>query len=84
MDIICILCFFLASEVIMQEIEMQSETGQKAQEILLRGEAIPEDMAAKMVEAKINSPEVAHHGNKNFFLYLNKYFICLFGTDYDM
>ena len=47
----------------MQEIEMQTETGQKAQEILLRGEAIPEEMAAKIIENKINSPEVAHHGN---------------------
>ncbi len=41
---------------------MQNEMGLKAQEILLRGEAIPEDMAAKMVEDKINSMEVAHHG----------------------
>lgn len=36
----------------------------KAQEILLRGEAIPEELAAKMLLEKINSPEVAHHGKK--------------------
>ena len=41
---------------------MQTEMGMKAQEILLRGEAIPEEMAAKFLEEKINSPEVAHHG----------------------
>lgn len=52
----------LATEVISQEIQIQSEIGIKAQEILLRGEAIPEEMAAKMLEDKINSPEVAHHG----------------------
>ena len=51
----------------MQEIELQTETGQKCQEILLRGEAIPEDVAAKIVENKINSPEVAHHGNFSTF-----------------
>ena len=41
---------------------MQTELGLKAQEVLLRGEAIPEDMAAAMIEEKVNSPEVAHHG----------------------
>lgn len=53
---------FSATDVIMQEIEMQTDNGLKAQEILLRGEAIPEDMAAKLIEQKINSQEVAHHG----------------------
>lgn len=52
----------VVAEIIMSEIELQTETGNKAQEILLRGEAIPEEMAAKIIEAKINSPEVAHHG----------------------
>lgn len=50
--------------------------GMKAQEILLRGEAIPEDMAAKFVESKINSPEVAHHGENlcccNCYILSNK------------
>ena len=53
---------FPATDVISQAIEMQTEMGLKAQEILLRGEAIPEEVAAKMIEDKINSPEVAHHG----------------------
>ena len=57
------LCFYCAAtDVISQEMEMQTEIGLKATEILLKGEAIPEEMAAKMVEAKINSEEVAHHG----------------------
>ena len=42
--------------------DMQSAAGLKVQEILLRGESVPEEMAAKMIEDKINSPEVLHHG----------------------
>lgn len=41
---------------------MDSETGKKCAEILNRGEAISEDMVLKMIEEKVNSPEVAHHG----------------------
>jgi hypothetical protein len=37
----------------------------QAQEILLRGEAIPEELAAKLLMEKINSPEVAHHGESS-------------------
>ena len=54
---------FAATDVITQAVELQTELGQKVQEILLRGEAIPEELAAKLIEDKINSPEVAHHGN---------------------
>jgi adenylate/nucleoside-diphosphate kinase len=36
--------------------------GKKAQDILLKGEALPEAMVAKMIDDKINSPEVQHHG----------------------
>ena len=53
---------FSATDVLSQAIELQTEMGLKAQEILLHGEAIPEEMAAKMIEDKINSPEVLHHG----------------------
>ena len=45
---------------------MLTEMGKKAQEILLRGEALPEDMVAKMIEEKIHSPEVAHRGQLYF------------------
>lgn len=41
---------------------MMTETGNKCQEILVRGEAIPEDMVIRMIEEKIHSPEVVHHG----------------------
>ena len=60
---------------------MQSDMGKKIQELLLRGEAIPEDMVITMIENKINSPEVAHHGRiitlSHIFLqikYLKYYF----------
>ena len=46
----------------MHHIEFQTETGVKMQEILQRGGAVPEEMVARMIEDKINSPEVAHHG----------------------
>ena len=55
---------FSAYDTIMENIECHTEMGAKAVEILLRGEAVSEEMAAKMVEDKINSPEVAHHGKK--------------------
>ncbi|ESO88925.1 hypothetical protein LOTGIDRAFT_62291, partial [Lottia gigantea] len=51
-----------ASELINQNIELQSDMGIKFTEILNRGEAIPESLVIKMIENKINSPEVAHHG----------------------
>ncbi|XP_033125059.1 adenylate kinase 9-like isoform X4 [Anneissia japonica] len=51
-----------ATDLILLHIELQTETGIKMQEILLKGEALPEAMVAKMIEDKINSPEVAHHG----------------------
>ena len=38
--------------------EMETEMGLKAREMLYRGEAVPEEMVAKMIEDKINSPEV--------------------------
>jgi adenylate/nucleoside-diphosphate kinase len=50
--------------LIAENIKLQNELGKKAQEILLKGGAIPEDMVAKMIDEKIKSPEVAHHGEK--------------------
>lgn len=50
---------------------MMTETGNKCQEILVRGEAIPEDMVIKMIEEKINSQEVTHHGR--FTILTQKY-----------
>lgn len=54
--------FYTGSEIINQGIELQTELGGNAQEILLRGEAIPEEVCAKVLLDKISSPEVAHHG----------------------
>lgn len=53
------------SEIINQGIELQTDLGANAQDILLRGEAIPEDVCAKVLLDKISSPEVAHHGKYN-------------------
>ncbi|KAL9969395.1 hypothetical protein ACROYT_G021608 [Oculina patagonica] len=50
------------SEIINQGIELQTELGANAQDILLRGEAIPEEVCAKVLVGKVSSPEVAHHG----------------------
>lgn len=51
-----------STDIILQNMELQTEIGQKCVEILHRGEAIPDDMVLKMIEDKVNSPEVAHHG----------------------
>nr|XP_006820033.1 PREDICTED: adenylate kinase 9-like [Saccoglossus kowalevskii] len=50
------------TELILQNMDLETDIGNKVSEILLRGEALPEEMVAKMIEEKINSPEVAHHG----------------------
>lgn len=39
-----------------------TELGIKAKEILIKGEAVPESLVAKMIDEKVNSPECAHHG----------------------
>ena len=36
--------------------------GKKAQDILIKGGAVPEQMVAKMIDIKVKSPEVEHHG----------------------
>jgi adenylate/nucleoside-diphosphate kinase len=56
-------CFRKATELIIQNIKQASELGKKASDILVRGEAVPETIVAKMIDEKVNSPEVAHHGN---------------------
>jgi len=51
-----------STDIILQNMELQTDMGLKCVEILHRGEAIPDDMVLKMIEDKVNSPEVAHHG----------------------
>ena len=55
--------FFQATELIKENIKLQNELGRKAQDILLKGGALPEEMVAKMIDEKIKSPECEHHGN---------------------
>jgi hypothetical protein len=38
-----------------------------ARDLLVRGEAVPDQMVARMLDIKMRSPEVAHHG-----LYIEK------------
>lgn len=45
--------------MILQNIEMETDMGKKAREMLYRGEAVAEEVVAKMIEDKINSPEVS-------------------------
>ncbi len=33
-----------------------------ARNLLVRGEAVPDQMIARMLDIKMRSPEVAHHG----------------------
>ncbi len=48
--------------MIAEAAQSQTEMGKNIQEMLLRGEAVSEELAAKLIEEKINSPEVLHHG----------------------
>lgn len=47
----------------------QTDLGIKAKALLLKGEAVPDSMVAQMINDKVNSPEVAHHGiNRSFYI----------------
>lgn len=61
-----------ATELILQNIDLQTDLGKKLQELLIKGGVIPEEMAARMIEEKINSPEVTHHGKAYRNLMLQK------------
>ena len=56
------LLYITATELLQQVIDMQTEFGMRCNEILMKGEAVPEEMVIKLIEDKVNSPEVAHHG----------------------
>lgn len=51
-----------ATELIKENIKLQSELGKKAQDILIKGGSVPEEVVAKMIDEKIKSNEVQHHG----------------------
>ena len=50
------------TDIIAQAMETKSKQGIIAQEILLKGESISDELVFAILEEKINSPEVAHHG----------------------
>ncbi|XP_067841406.1 adenylate kinase 9-like [Heptranchias perlo] len=51
--------------LIQQNIDENTETGQKFQEYLHRGESIYEELVMNLILDKLRSPEVAHHGEYN-------------------
>ena len=53
---------FQATDLIAENIKEQTEMGRKVHDLLLRGESVSDQMVAKMIDDKINSPECAHHG----------------------
>ncbi len=59
--------FLLVPDLITQNIKQKTEIGVHAREILIRGEAVPDQMIARMLDIKMRSPEAAHHG-----LYINR------------
>ncbi len=54
--------FVTAQAVISEAVESQTDTNQDLRDSLMRGEAVSEGVVLKLMEDKISSPEVAHHG----------------------
>lgn len=50
------------ADLIMTNVKQKTEIGVHARDLLVRGEAVPDQMVAKMLDVKMRSPEVAHHG----------------------
>ncbi|NXK97456.1 KAD9 kinase, partial [Formicarius rufipectus] len=56
-------CIFVeALEVIQTNINEETEYGLKCQELLFKGQSIPEALVTEMILQKLESPEVAHFG----------------------
>ncbi|NXK30955.1 KAD9 kinase, partial [Piprites chloris] len=56
-------CIFIeALEVIQANIREETEYGLKCQELLFKGDSIPEELVTEMILQKLESPEVAHFG----------------------
>ncbi|XP_009703675.1 PREDICTED: adenylate kinase 9 [Cariama cristata] len=56
-------CIFIeALELIQMNIHEETEYGLKCQELLFKGQSIPEELVTEMILKKIESPEVAHFG----------------------
>ena len=52
----------LVADLITSNIKQKTEIGMHARDLLIHGEAVPDQMIAKMLDIKMRSPEVAHHG----------------------
>jgi adenylate kinase family enzyme len=55
-------CFCSVPDLITSNIKQKTEIGMHARDLLVRGEAVPDQMVARMLDIKMRSPEVAHHG----------------------
>lgn len=53
----------LAADLITSNIKQKTELGMHARDLLTHGEAVPDQMIARMLDIKMRSPEVAHHGS---------------------
>ncbi|CAF2033300.1 unnamed protein product [Rotaria magnacalcarata] len=49
-------------DLITSNMKQKTEIGMHARELLVHGEAVPDQMIARMLDIKMRSPEVAHHG----------------------
>jgi len=54
--------FVNGSNSIAYSIELQTDLGKQAQEILQRGELLSEELSVKILEERLSSPEVSHYG----------------------
>ncbi|CAF1144837.1 unnamed protein product [Adineta ricciae] len=50
------------ADLITSNIKQKTELGLHARDLLIRGETVPDQMIARMLDIKMRSPEVAHHG----------------------
>ncbi len=67
-----------ATELIGENIKLKSDLGKRAQEILVKGGAVPDELVARMIDEKVNSKEVQHHG------YVLDGFPCQSDTSFDI
>lgn len=66
-----------ATDILQQNMELHTEMGLRCMQLLSRGEAVPEEIVIKMIQEKIDSLEVAHHGMMYFILSFNM-FDCMY------
>jgi len=52
----------IVADLITTNIKQKTEIGMHARDLLIHGEEVPDQMIARMLDIKMRSPEVAHHG----------------------